>query len=123
MRLSEREYEQLVAAAGAARLSVAAYLGTVAQHEGDGSRGGGWTVPQRRAVAAQLYWVRNGLRGAWSNLNRLTRIAQGQGQVPPEVPAAAAAVADYLPRLEEVMVALDPQSERAVRERPAEGGR
>lgn len=110
-------------AASAARLSLAAYLATAAQHDGERRGSAGWTVTQRRAVAAQMYWVRNGLRGAWSNLNRLTRIAQGQGQVPPEVPAAAAAVVDYLPRLEEVMVALDPQSEGAVRERPAEGGR
>lgn len=122
MRLSEREYEQLTEAAGAARLSVAAYLAMVAAHGGERPAGTGWTVAQRRAVAAQLYWVRNGLRGAWTNLNRLTRIAQGQGRVPPEVSATASAIAEYLPRLEDLMVALDPQIEGAVRERQPGGG-
>lgn len=119
VRLSEAEYEAAQAAAAAARLSLAAYLATAARNDGAGTRSAGWSVPQRRALAAGLYWVRHGLRGAWSNLNRLTRIAEGRGRVPPEVPATATAIAEYLPRLEEVMVQLDPQTETAMRNRAA----
>lgn len=106
VRLSTPEYEGVVARAAAARLSLASYLAAAGQED---RAGRGLGVSERRAVAAELFGARRVLMRAAENLNRLTRIAQAQGRVPPEVPAAAGAVMGYAARHWAAAQAIDPR--------------
>lgn len=104
--MTDDELVYIEAAAAAAGLSVPSYL--VAAASPDQSRPG-WSVAQREALVAEILGASRVLRRAGENLNRLTKIAHGQGQVPPEVPAASAAVREYAERFEQVVTALDPR--------------
>jgi hypothetical protein len=109
VRLSEAEYAAVAARAAGARMTPASYLAAAGCEDRAGAGGQGWSLAQRRALAAELFGAGTMLRRAGENLNRLTRIAQAQGALPAEVPAAAAALSRHLARCQAVAVALDPR--------------
>jgi len=106
VKLSDDELVYIKAAATAAGLSVPSFL--VASAMGTRSAPG-LSVAQREAIAAEILGVSRLSRRAGENLNRLTRIAQAQGSVPPEVPAAAEALRRYVHSFAAIVARLDPR--------------
>lgn len=104
--MSDDELVHIEAAAKAAGLSVPSYLVAAASRT---QAAPGMSVAQRRSFAAEVLQVARLLRRSGENLNRLTRIGQGLGTVPPEVPAAAEAMQQYAERFDGVVSELDPR--------------
>lgn len=107
VRLDGEEYAAIAARAAAARLTVASYLAAAGSRDAAG--GGGWSVEQRSALVAELFTVQRVLRGVATNLNQLTALANTQRVIPPAVAATAEAVGRLMARVEQVMVALNPE--------------
>lgn len=97
----------MAARAVASRLTVASYLAAAGNRDATG--GGGWSVEQRRALVAELFMLQRVLRGVATNLNQLTALGNTQRVIPPAVGATAEAVGRLMMRVEQVVVALDPQ--------------
>lgn len=106
VRLSDEELVHVEAAAKAAGLSVPSYLVAAATRTESAP---GLSVAQREAYATELFGTSRLLRRASENLNRFTKVAQGQGQLPPEVPAAAQAVQHYVETFGAIAAELDPR--------------
>ncbi|RBM18107.1 hypothetical protein DI005_20150 [Prauserella sp. PE36] len=106
MKLSDEEDLFIRAAAKAAGMSVPSFLVASAM---SAQTTPGMSVAQREAMAAEILGASRLLRRAGDNLNRLTRIAQVTGEVPPEVPAATRALQTYLKRFDDVVATLDPR--------------
>jgi hypothetical protein len=104
--MTDDELVYIKAAATAAGLSVPSFLVASAMS----SRAApGMSVAQREGLAAEILGVTRVLRRAGENLNRLTRIGQGQGRVPPEVPATAEALRRYVETFAGIVNELDPR--------------
>jgi hypothetical protein len=104
--MTDEELVYIKAAATAAGLSVPSFLVASAMT----SRAApGMSVAQREGLAAEILGVTRLLRRAAENLNRLTRIAQAQGSVPREVPAAAEAMRRYVETFAGIVNELDPR--------------
>lgn len=106
VRFSDEEYQQAAAGAAAANLTLSGYVAASAIYPSDGRR---FNLAQRRAIANMLFTMRRMLSGACNNLNQLTRIAHSRKRVPKGVPALVDELSALLPRLEELMVQLDPR--------------
>lgn len=109
VRMNDEELVHIEAAAAAAGLSVPSFL--VASAMGAGSSAG-LSVAQRETLATEVFGTRRLLRRAGENLNRLTAIAQANGHVPEEVPAAAAAMQRYADTFSGIIAELDPRRSR-----------
>lgn len=107
VRLDDAEFTAIAARAAAARLTVASYLAAAGNR--DGKDGRGWSVGQRDVLVTELLTLQRVLRGVATNLNQLTALANTQQVIPSAVGATAEAVGRLMTRVEQVVVALDPE--------------
>nr|WP_067067549.1 plasmid mobilization relaxosome protein MobC [Carbonactinospora thermoautotrophica] len=94
MRLSDEEKEKIAARAEALGVSIQRLLVESAL------AGSAQTVTERRALVAELLGVRRLVAALGNNINQLARVANATGAAPPELAAAAAAVARAMARLD-----------------------
>lgn len=106
VKMTEHEFTFISAAAVAAGLTVPSYLVASAMKSDSAP---GLSIAQREALASEILGVSRLLRRASDNLNRLTKVAQAQGSIPAEVPAAASALNAYVQRFAAIVESLDPR--------------
>ncbi|KWX05991.1 hypothetical protein TH66_00310 [Carbonactinospora thermoautotrophica] len=94
VRLSDEEKEKIAARAEALGVSIQRLLVESAL------AGSAQTVTERRALVAELLGVRRLVAALGNNINQLARVANATGAAPPELAAAAAAVARAMARLD-----------------------
>ncbi|GGM81942.1 hypothetical protein GCM10012275_60660 [Longimycelium tulufanense] len=108
VRLSDEELVQVRARAVAARMTVPAYLAEAGLQDLRPRQGAALTLPQRRALAAELAGIRRLLSYLGNNINQIATVANATGAVPPEVTGAGEAVARTVARLTDFIADVDP---------------
>lgn len=108
VRLSDEEYEAVVANAGTARLAVAAYLAEagVAPLVPAADAGG---QDERSALLIELMGVHRQVRGAAHNLNQAVMKLHSRGEEPGELAAAAAYMRRVAARVDAVVATIAAQ--------------
>lgn len=82
MKLTETDYAQVCGRAGAAGMSVPAWLAAQIGTRRSGSGPGGMGAGERRAWAAEFVAARRQLTGVATNVNQLARTANTTGTPP-----------------------------------------
>lgn len=108
VKLNDDEHEKVLASAAAVNMQPASYLALRGVQDLAGDSGA-MPPPQLRAWVVELYALKRLLRGATTNLNQLTRVANATEAVPPEAWHHVRYIADMEERVTALLDTIGPE--------------